>query len=83
MKTITLYVRRNCCLCRAAQDVVSRVQEQYPFEVQVRDVDAMPHDDPRRSSYAVEIPVIEVDGVAVIKHEVRAEALVELVAGET
>jgi len=82
MKTVTLYVRRNCGLCRLAREVVSRVREQHPFVFEERDVDRdLAQEDPRKSPYALDIPVIELDGEVVFKHEVSAEALARLVSG--
>ena len=81
MKTVTLYVRRNCGLCRAARDVVEEVRERHPFLLQECDIDRdLDADDPRKSPYALDIPVVEVDGKVVFRHEVSADALARLVA---
>ena len=81
MKTVTLYVRRNCGLCRLAREVVSKVHEQHPFVFEERDVERdLAPGDPRRSPYALDIPVVELDGKLVFKHEVNAEALARLLS---
>jgi glutaredoxin len=83
MKTVTLYVRRNCGHCRLAREVVSQVREQHPFVFEERDVERdLAPDDPRKSPYALDIPVIELDGKVVFRNEVDAEALARLVSGK-
>lgn len=80
MKTLTLYQRRNCGLCKTAREIVERVREKHPFEVVERDVDRdLSPDDPRKSPYALDIPVIELDGRVVFRHEVNADVLTRLV----
>ncbi|MFW5740351.1 MAG: glutaredoxin family protein [Myxococcota bacterium] len=81
MKTLTLYLRRTCCLCRSAREVVQQVRQQHPFELVERDVDRdLSPDDPRKSPYAIEIPVVEIDGQVVCRHVVSAEALEKILA---
>lgn len=80
MKTVTLYSRKNCCLCHAALDVIEQVREQHAFEFRQVDIDhEMDPKDPRRSGYAIGIPVVEVDGRAVFEHVVDASELTRLV----
>lgn len=79
MKTLTLYQRRHCPLCRTAREVVERVRATHPFELLERDVDRdLASDDPRKARYALDIPVIELDGHVVFRHEVSADALTRL-----
>lgn len=76
MKTVTLYTRRNCCLCHEARDAIESVAETHPLELRIVDIDRdLAKDDPRRSRFAIDIPVVEIDGSVVFQHRVDAEAL--------
>jgi len=80
MKTVTLYSRRNCCLCHAALDLIDRVRAQHDFAFEQVDVDLdMDPKDPRRSGFAIGVPVVEVDGRVVFEHVVDAAELTRLV----
>lgn len=81
MKTVTLYSRKNCCLCHAALDVIEKVREQHAFEFRQVDIDHdMDPKDPRRSGFAIGVPVVEVDGQTAFEHEVDAAELAKLVS---
>jgi glutaredoxin len=76
MKTVTLYTRRNCCLCREARDAIESVARSYPIELREVDIDRdLDRDDPRRSRFAIDAPVVEIDGSVVFRHQVDAQAL--------
>jgi glutaredoxin len=76
MKTVTLYTRHNCCLCHEARDTIESVARSHPLELRVVDIDRDLHkDDPRRRRFAIDIPVVEIDGAVVFEHQVDAEAL--------
>ena len=59
-RTVTVYTRAGCGLCREAEDLVAR--EARGHEVQLVDVDG---DDDLQRAYNVRVPVVAVDGVEV------------------
>ena len=80
MKTVTLYSRRNCGLCHAALDVIEQVRKKHEFELRQVDIDRdMDPKDPRRSGFAIGIPVVEIDGRVVFEHVVDESELARLV----
>jgi len=83
MKTVTLYTRRNCCLCHQARDVIDGVAETLPMNLRIVDIDHdLPCNDPRRSRFAIDIPVVEVEGVVAFQHVVDPAALTRLLLDE-
>ena len=71
MKTVTLYTRHNCCLCHDAREAIESVAQSHPLQLQVVDIDRdLQRDDPRRRRFAIDIPVVEIDGAVVFQHRV-------------
>jgi glutaredoxin len=84
MLTLTLFTRRNCCLCNEAHEALDAVARNHPFELRIVDIDRdLPKTDPRRSSYAINVPVVELDGEVIFQHRVDAEALGRLLSEGT
>jgi predicted thioredoxin/glutaredoxin len=52
------------------------VARSHPLELRVVDIDRdLQKDDPRRKRFAIDIPVVEIDGAVVFQHQVDKEAL--------
>ncbi len=80
MKTVTLYGRKNCRLCRAALDTIEKVREQSAFEFVNVDFDTgLDPVDPRKRRYAIGLPVVEIDGEPVFEGAVGSAELRRLV----
>jgi len=76
MMTLTLFTRRNCCLCHEAHDVLDAIARSHPFELQVVDIDRdLPTGDPRKSRYAINVPVVELGGEVIFQHRIDVDAL--------
>jgi glutaredoxin len=76
MLTITLFTRRNCCLCNEAHEALDAVARSHPFVLLVVDVDRdLPKGDPRASRYAVNVPVVELDGEVIFQHRIDVQTL--------
>jgi glutaredoxin len=69
---VTLYTRRGCHLCEAAERVIRQVAEGRA-EVELIDIDADPAITDR---YTVRVPVVAVDGVEIAEYEVDAPTLI-------
>jgi glutaredoxin len=72
MARLTLYTRKNCCLCDDAKEVLDRVRTRAPFELDVVDVDG---DAELTQRYGWEVPVVLVDGKKWAKFRVDEHAL--------
>jgi glutaredoxin len=84
MKTVTVYTRSKCGLCRAAVDAIERVRVAHPFELRELDVDRdLAPGDPRHGAYGVAIPVVEIDGELVFRTEVDVAAFTRMVVQAT
>jgi glutaredoxin len=59
MTHVTLYGKPGCHLCEQARDVVDRVREQRPFELEEIDIT---RDPTLEALYRERIPVIAIDG---------------------
>jgi glutaredoxin len=79
MKKVTLFTRKECCLCDKAYEALGRVSASHPFELAVVDLDqeASPE---KRTAYDLEVPVVELDGRKVMKFRVDEARLVRLLA---
>jgi uncharacterized membrane protein len=56
MITVTLYTRKDCELCKQAEDDLKSLQETIPHQLAILDIDS---DDRLRENLALEIPVVE------------------------
>lgn len=59
-RTVTVYTRRGCGLCRRAEELVAREARRH--DIELVDVDADPE---LQRRYHVRVPVVAVDGVEV------------------
>ncbi len=78
MKHVTVYTRKNCHLCHEALKVVETLKSTHSFDLKQVDIDTeMDGKDPRHSRFAVEIPVVEVDGSEVYTARTDASCLAQ------
>ncbi len=71
MRTVTLYTRAGCHLCREAERVVAEVAHGRA-EVRLVDIDAHPELTDR---YTVRVPVVAVDDVELFEYQIDVDAL--------
>jgi len=60
MTTVTLYGRKDCCLCDDARDVLKRAQATHAFVLEELDIET---DERLLRTYLEKIPVVAIDGV--------------------
>ena len=72
VKVVTLYTKPGCHLCEAVEQVIRRVRRRMAFELVVRDILEDATDFER---YALDIPVVTVDGREVARHRLDAGVL--------
>jgi hypothetical protein len=72
VKTLTLYVGRDCHLCEIARTDLTRLREEVAFEVVEVDVTGVPELEER---YRRWLPVGEVDGARVFVYRVEDDAV--------
>ena len=68
---VTLYTRRGCHLCEAAEQVI-RDLATGRAEIELIDIDA---DEALRDAYTVRVPVVAVDGVEIAMYELDPAVL--------
>ena len=71
MRTVTVYTRAGCHLCREAERTVAEVAHGRA-DVHLIDIDAHPELTER---YTVRVPVVALDGEELFEYQVDAEAL--------
>jgi hypothetical protein len=72
VKTLTLYVGRDCHLCELARTALARLREEIAFEIEEVDVTGVPELEAR---YRRWLPVGEVDGERVFVYRVEEDAV--------
>ncbi|KUL28697.1 glutaredoxin family protein [Chlorobium limicola] len=77
LHTVTLYGKKDCCLCDQAMTVLYRVQASVPFVLEKVDIASQPD---LFEKFGEQIPVILVDGVAAFRYRVREDRLAALLA---
>ena len=65
MREITLYTRKDCCLCEEMKEVLRKVAREFPLEVKEIDVDSAPE---LQEQYGREVPVLFIDGRKAFKY---------------
>jgi glutaredoxin len=70
--TVTVYHAAGCHLCERAREVVRRVRETVPFELEEVDIGGDPSLEAR---YREWLPVVEIDGERAFVYYVDAAAL--------
>ena len=74
-RKLTLYSRKDCCLCDEMKSVIADVALKIPIEVEVIDVDSA---DELREKFGAEVPVLFVAGRKAFKYRVTAKELEKL-----
>ena len=69
---VTLYGKKECCLCDEAMEVLLKVNASLPFELEKRDITG---DRELLEKFGQKIPVVFVDGVEVFKYRVNENRL--------
>jgi len=69
---LTLYTRRDCCLCEEMKEVVRKVGGELPLETEEIDVDSAPD---LQEKYGNEVPLLFINGRKAFKHRATEEAL--------
>jgi len=67
MWEITLYTRKDCCLCEEMKEVLRKVAREFPLEVKEIDVDSAPE---LQEQYDREVPVLFINGLKAFKYRV-------------
>jgi glutaredoxin len=78
MRTVVLYGRPGCCLCDDARELLERVRESHPFELEELDIEA---DDALLRTYLERIPVVTIDGEEAFELFVQESELVRHLTG--
>jgi glutaredoxin len=71
-RKLTLYSRKDCCLCDDMKSVIAEVAARIPIDVEVVDVDGT---DELREEFGSEVPVLFIDGRKAFKYRVTAKEL--------
>lgn len=64
---LTLYSRKDCCLCEEMKKTVREVQTEHPVQVEEVDVDGSPA---LKEKYGSEVPVLLINGRKAFKYRV-------------
>jgi len=72
MTQVTLYGKPGCHLCEEARDVVDRVRERRPFELEEVDIT---RDPTLEALYRERIPVVAIDGEEALQLVIEASEL--------
>jgi len=69
LPTVVLYTRQRCHLCEEAKELLDRLQNEVPFELEMIDID---HDQQLRAQFNDDVPVIYINGRKAFKHRIYA-----------
>ncbi|MEI7694471.1 MAG: glutaredoxin family protein [Chlorobium sp.] len=69
---VTVFGKKECCLCDQAIELLEKVQLSCPFELEKIDISAHPA---LQAEFGLKIPVIVVDGVPAFKYRVNENRL--------
>ncbi len=69
---LTLYSRRDCCLCTEMKSVIQQVAATTPFDLEEVDIDTS---GVLQSLYGNQVPVLFIDGRKAFKYRVTAKQL--------
>jgi glutaredoxin len=75
---VTLYGKKECCLCDEALALLQKVNASLPFDLEKKDISEDPE---LLEKFGLAIPVVFVDGVQTFKYRVnenRLKALLNL-----
>jgi glutaredoxin len=76
-KNVTLYTRKDCCLCEDAKRVLAAVRQRAGFDLEEIDIDT---DAELRRTYNDEVPVIAINGAKAFKYRVTERELLKKLA---
>ena len=76
---ITLYTRKECCLCEEMKGVVVPIAQETGASVEEVDVDASPD---LQQKYGDEVPVLFINGRKAFKYRVGAKELKDKITKE-
>ena len=69
---LTLYTRKDCCLCEEMKEIIRRVAGSFPLTLQELDVDSSAE---LQEKYGDEVPVLFINGRKAFKYRVSAKEL--------
>lgn len=69
---LTLYTRKDCCLCDDMKEIIRRVAARTPLQVTEIDVDSAPE---HRELFGSEVPVLCIGGRKAFKYSVTERDL--------
>ncbi len=69
---LTLYTRRDCCLCKEMKEVVRKAGGELPLETEEIDVDSVPD---LQEKYGNEVPLLFINGRKAFKYRVTVQEL--------
>ena len=69
---VTLYGRKECCLCDEALELLQRVNASLPFDLEKTDISGNPE---LLEQFGLAIPVVFVDGVQAFKYRINENRL--------
>jgi glutaredoxin len=72
MNQLTLYSRRDCCLCEEMKAVIQRVASRVALRLEEIDVDSSPE---LQERYGYEVPVLFIDERKAFKYRVTRKEL--------
>ena len=72
MKTLTLYVGRDCHLCQIAREELARLRSELAFEVEEVDITGVPA---LERAYREWVPVVELEGERLSVYRVEEDVL--------
>lgn len=75
--TVTIYGKKECCLCDEAMDVLQRVRASLPFDLQKVDISG---NSQLQEAFGLKIPVIFIDGTQAFKYRVNEARLRSMLA---
>lgn len=73
MIKVTLYTKKDCCLCETAKEVIKKVQKDYPT-MEVYEVDITSHTD-LYQRFQYEIPVVFIENEKAFRYKVSEKLL--------
>jgi glutaredoxin len=74
---VTIYTRKDCCLCEDAKRVLEAARERAGFDLEEVDIDT---DAELRRIYNDEVPVIAINGSKAFKYRVTERELLKKLA---
>jgi len=69
---VTVYGKKECCLCDQAMVLLEKVNTQVPFELEKIDISDNPE---LYAEFSLKIPVIFVDGIHAFKYRINENRL--------